>query len=326
MLWAAQRWMRVVEMAAPGAAMVEGLEYAKDGQTKKVTTSPGRVEGLIQGRADRPYVTIIEFEKLPESAWERVIPAMSEGAIYSAKLLAGELPSNIEDVFGPLDLRLFPADPADVRVSCTCADHAAGRAATTASPAAPVVPTTPTAPTTPTTPTTTTTPTTPGVPATDPRWCKHICCLAYLLGQRLATEPFLMFALRGLDGKELLERVRERRAMAAPGPGDRTPVYVQHIPGVSEVTAPPLEASLANFWEPGPGLNDIDMPMGKPPVSHPLLRRLGPSPLSGNFPMMGLLASCYDAISEEAIRKSTPREEPAADGEPGTPDTGEGLA
>ncbi|CAG1000682.1 hypothetical protein PHYC_02856 [Phycisphaerales bacterium] len=286
--------MRVVELIAPGAAMVEGLEYAKDGQTKKITTSPGRVEGLIQGRADRPYVTIIEVDKLSESAWERVVPAMSEGAIYSAKLLAGELPTNIEDLFGPLDLRLFPADAGEVRVSCTCTDHAAAKAATL---------------------TTSTAPTTAGQ-TPDLRWCKHVCCLAYLLGQRLATEPFLMFALRGLDSKELLERLRERRAMAAPGLGDRSPIYVQHIPGVSEQPAPPLEASLANFWEAGPGLSEIDIPMGKPPVSHPLLRRLGPSPLAGTFPMMGLLASCYDVISDEAIRKSLPRENDAPPPEP----------
>jgi hypothetical protein len=35
---------------------------------------------------------------------------------------------------------------------------------------------------------------------------------------------------------------------------------------------------------------------------HALLRRLGPSPLPGRFPLVGLLASVYDTVAEEAIR------------------------
>lgn len=266
-LWAGQRWMRVVELAAPGAAMVDGLTYARDGQAKKFLLGPGRAEGHIQGRESRPYLTTLTLTRIADEDWTRVIGAMADGAMYSAKLLAGELPANIEDLFGPLGLRLFPAEPADIVASCTCAEFNASKGE-----------------------------------VGGPRWCKHTTSVAYLLGQRLANEPFLMFSLRGLEGTELLERLREKRSIAAGVTGARVPVYQQHIPGLVELGIAPLESSLANFWESGPGLADLDIPLSKPEVAHPLLRRLGPSPLAGKFPIVGLLASCYDVISEDALR------------------------
>ncbi|MCC6950790.1 MAG: hypothetical protein IT433_05015 [Phycisphaerales bacterium] len=285
-LWAAQRWMRVVEAAAPGANLTEGLEYAKLGQIKRVSVAPGRVEAAIQGRSDRPYLTQITFGRLTDSEWEHVARVMAEGAVYSAKLLAGELPSNIEDAFGPLNLRLFPGEPSHLSVSCTCADFRVASDAQAQSLA-------------------------------DPRWCKHVCCLSHILAGRLANEPLLIFALRGLEGAELLERLRDQRASAAVAPGDRVPVYQQHVPGITDLPAKTLEESLATFWDAGPALDTLDLPLDRPKLSHPLLRRLGPSPLQdAPFPLVGLLASCYDVISDEALRRSTS----TGTGEPGTPE------
>jgi hypothetical protein len=48
------------------------------------------------------------------------------------------------------------------------------------------------------------------------------------------------------------------------------------------------------------------MPISTPDVSHPLLRRMGASPFQGaKFPMVGLLATCYDVISQEMVRESS---------------------
>jgi hypothetical protein len=68
----------------------------------------------------------------------------------------------------------------------------------------------------------------------------------------------------------------------------------------SQVEPPPLELCLDDFWRSGPRLAELE---AKPPpqhVPHALLRRLGPSPMNGKFPMVGLLASIYDTIAESA--------------------------
>lgn len=207
--------------------------------------------------------------------WDRVVEGLSEGAVYAAKLLAGEMPSNIEDVFVPLGLRLFPMESADVSVSCSCNDFrdkdAIARAA--------------------------------GAPPDHTQfWCKHIVCVAYLFAERLSVEPFLMFVLRGVEGQDLLDRLRQRRAVTGAALG-ATPVYTQRVPGVSDRESRPLDANIEHFWQSGADLGAVELPIEPPPVSHPLLRRLGPSPFTtALFPLVGLLASCYEAISEDAIR------------------------
>lgn len=315
--WASQRWLRLVEQAAVGQPLVEGLEYARLGQTKRLEATPGQVAGAVQGRAERPYTTRIALTPLTPEQWEKVVLAMSEGAIYAAKLLSGELPPNIEDIFGPLGLKLFPTDPSELKVSCNCAQIMAAResamsvrtlgsqsaangAAARSGPAA-------------------------GTPAPDSptdgapnAWCKHICCVAYLIAHKLASEPFLMFTLRGMEGHDLLERLRQRRTLAGAA-GGNTPVYPQRVPGVSDAPFPSLEESIEKFWDAGPGLEQIDLPLSPPPVSHPLLRRLGPSPFTGTlFPLVGLLASCYDVIGEKAQRpdESAPEAQSETSSEP----------
>jgi uncharacterized Zn finger protein len=273
--WTAHRWLRVLEQAVVGQPLIEGLEYARQGQTKRMTIGPGSIVASVQGRSDRPYNTSITLATFTPEQWDKVVEAMSEGAIYAAKLLAGELPANIEDIFVPLGLKLFR----------------------TGQPVKQVQPP-------------------PPPPEDDNPWCKHACCVAYLLAHKLATEPFLMFALRGVEGKDLLERLRQRRTLSGMA-GVATPVYPQRVPGVSDATFPSLEEVVDRFWDAGPGLHEIDLPLTPPPVTHPLLRRLGPSPFTNaQFPLVGLLASCYETISEAARKTEEPApppEEPDSD-------------
>ncbi len=268
--WAAQRWLRLIEQAAEGPRLVEALDdYARAGQTKRLSFVVGRLEAAIQGRADRPYTTQISLSAFSHETWDKIVEAMAEGSLYSAKLLANELPPNIEDVFAPLGLKLFPVDPAEVKHSCTCVEWRQENGGN------------------------------PNIFANG-KWCKHVCCAAYLLAQRLASEPFVIFLLRGQEGQELLERLRQRRVMAGAGLGF-TPIYSQRVPGVADLSNPPLEESISQFWDAGPGLTEIDLSLAPPPVSHPLLRRLGQSPFQqAQFPLVGLLASCYEVISQQA--------------------------
>lgn len=287
--WAAGRLVRLLEQAADGARLVEGLEYARLGQTVRLNFEPGSITASVQGRLDRAHRTSIALSTFAESKWESVVQAMTDQAVYAAKLLAGELPATVEDLFAPMQLRLFPAEPADLTPVCTCGDQ---------------------------------------LP-----WCKHACCIVYLLAERLTKEPFLIFHLRGIPGEDLLEKIRQRRVVAG-AIGGSVPVYPCRVAGVSDAAPVPLEESLATFWEVGPGLDELNLPVEEPAVRHPLLRRLGPSPLADvaparpgqtstpKFPMVGLLATCYELVSESVIREATAAAVEAA-AEPGTdPDPG----
>lgn len=269
--WAAQRWARLLEVAAGGEELKEGMEYARTGQTKRVTFVSGHIDAMVQGRATYAYTTQLRFQVFRAEEWDGIVSRLTEGAAYAAKLLSGEMPANIEDAFAPLGLKLFPAAAEDLQVSCTCAEFRAH--ATQAAPS---------------------------------YWCKHVCCVAYIFGQRLATEPFLMFQLRGVEGPELLDRIRQRRAVVSASSG-ATPVYAQRINGVSDVPTRPLEEEASRFWEVGPEFQALDFPVEPPQLSHAVLRRLGPSPFqSAKFPLVGLLASCYETISQDAMKIDLP--------------------
>lgn len=269
--WTAARIVRLLEQAAEGSRLKEGLEYAKLGQTTRLNFDPGSITASVQGRVDRAYRTSLSLSTFNESKWESVVQAMSDQAVYAAKLLAGELPASIEDLFAPMGLRLFPAEPTDMTPACTCGD--------------------------------------------EQKWCKHACCIGYLLAERLAGDPFLMILLRGLPGDDLLEKIRQRRVVAG-AVGGSVPVYAARVPGVSDMPSRPLEQCLENFWDAGTELNELDLQLEKPRVNHPLLRRLGPSPFQDGtarggqpgvprFPLVGLLATCYELISEATLRDAS---------------------
>lgn len=293
--WASARWMRLAESVAPGDQLAEGLEYARAGQTRSLDISAGVITGRVQGRNLSAYSTSLRLPTFNHEQWDAVINAMNSQARYSASVLAGELPANIEDLFAPQGLRLFPTDPHDLSPSCTCSVFT-GRVDSMTGPAV-----TPSG----------SSDTSHLLRGVQTPWCKHVCCLMFLVAERLGQQPLLILSLRGMPESELVERLRQHRALAGlqragSGPAGPTPVYLPHVPrSPNSVASLPLQELADEFWlPPDPeALAELDLPIAPPDVSHPLLRRLGPSPFQGaKFPLVGLLATCYDMVSAAAVR------------------------
>ncbi|MCZ6850946.1 MAG: hypothetical protein O7F17_04830 [Planctomycetota bacterium] len=134
-------------------------------------------------------------------------------------------------------------------------------------------------------------------PASEP--CKHAAAVGYLLAERIDNDPLVMLSLRGMPGERVLERLAQARAMRTHGVAA---AYADPPMPHSQDGAVPLEACLDAFWRSGGQLAQLKR-LGPPQhAPHALLRRLGPTPLPGQFPMLGLLASIYDAVSRSAIR------------------------
>jgi hypothetical protein len=70
----------------------------------------------------------------------------------------------------------------------------------------------------------------------------------------------------------------------------------------TQVEPPLLEACLEEFWRSPPSMKGVQEIPPPQHVSHALLRRLGPSPLDGKFPLVGLLASIYDSVAQYAVQ------------------------
>jgi uncharacterized Zn finger protein len=59
---------------------------------------------------------------LTKPQWRKVEQALAAQALFRAKLLAGEMPREIEEVFADCGTPLFPRSPYDMQMSCSCPD------------------------------------------------------------------------------------------------------------------------------------------------------------------------------------------------------------
>jgi uncharacterized Zn finger protein len=120
--WWAKRWMAVLDSFDLGARLTRGRSYARKGQVVSIDVEKGIVRAKVQGSRPKPYNITIKMKPLSAPDWEKVIAALSEQAIYAARLLAGQMPENIEDAFKGVGLALLPARDTDLETNCSCPD------------------------------------------------------------------------------------------------------------------------------------------------------------------------------------------------------------
>jgi uncharacterized Zn finger protein len=190
----------------------------------------GKVTARVQGSRPQPYTVSVTVLPLTTAQWREVESRLASQALFRARLLAGEMPAEIEQIFADCGTPLFPRSAADLDMRCSCPDW--------------------------------------GVP------CKHLAAVCYVLAEAFDDDPFAMLAWRGKGRDDLLAALRGKIAGGAGSPpgtyspsGDLRASAVGTSPALallSDVTAVPLEESLADFWSPG--------------LSQARLRALPPSP------------------------------------------------
>lgn len=282
-----RRLMRLIELSAGPTAIEEGLEYARLGQTRTLVVEPGLVRASVQGRRTRAYDVQLHVEAFTAEQWDTIADQLNESPHIAAEVLGGRLPQDVEEVFRPLGLSLLPESPDAIRITTTCPDTPNGMVEAGGEQAG---------------------------------WAKHACCVVMLLAERIAADPTVAFRLRGLPDGEMAERMSHRRLLSAGGANPR-PIYQPRVEGASDAALPEGEAMLERFWESPTDLDALDLALEPPPVPTPMLRRLGPSPFEdAKFPLVGLLATCYEVARERLLKEeSGEADEPQAPPEEETP-------
>ncbi|HUO75126.1 MAG TPA: SWIM zinc finger family protein [Solirubrobacteraceae bacterium] len=120
--WWSQRFIELLESFGVGSRLARGRNYARRGQVVELEVEAGVVLAKVQGSRFTPYRVRIRAKALTEHQWRRVEKTMAAQALPLAKLLAGEMPRDIEEVFASSKLTLFPATSAELKASCTCPD------------------------------------------------------------------------------------------------------------------------------------------------------------------------------------------------------------
>jgi len=120
--WWSRRFLEVLESFALGTRLTRGKNYARRGQVLSLAVAPGVVTASVQGSRRAPYKVSIALPAFSELVWAKVEVTLAEQAIHSARLLAGEMPEDLEEVFRSAGAPLFPQRAADMSLSCSCPD------------------------------------------------------------------------------------------------------------------------------------------------------------------------------------------------------------
>jgi uncharacterized Zn finger protein len=122
--WWAKRWIAALGTFGWGSRLQRGRSYARQGQVLSIDFAGARIRARVQGSRPRPYDVTIEIKPLTDGQWEQVTDALAQQAIFAAKLLAGEMPQDIETAFDAAKVPLFPRSAGDIATTCSCPDYA----------------------------------------------------------------------------------------------------------------------------------------------------------------------------------------------------------
>ena len=122
--WWGKRWIEALEQVLGGQAgrLARGRTYARAGRTHDLRVAGSTVTAKVTGSRAEPYDVHITLAQLRDETWQSVIMAMTTQAGFAARLLTGEMPETIDDVFRAAGASLFPAARKELKTRCSCPD------------------------------------------------------------------------------------------------------------------------------------------------------------------------------------------------------------
>ncbi|MCW3814178.1 SWIM zinc finger family protein [Micromonospora sp. DR5-3] len=122
--WWSRRFLEVLESFALGTRLTRGRAYARRGQVLRLDVAPGLVTASVHGSRPKPYPVRIGLAAYPDEVWDRIEADLAGQAFFSARLLAGDLPAELEELFAEAGAPLFPAGVDELDQHCGCPDFA----------------------------------------------------------------------------------------------------------------------------------------------------------------------------------------------------------
>jgi uncharacterized Zn finger protein len=271
--WWGGRWIAALERLVNPGRLQRGRSYARKGQVLNIDFAGNRVESMVQGSRSDPYKVTIEIKSIGDKDWRRVIDVMASQAIFAAKLLAGEMPQDIEEAFNSARVALFPARTADLRTDCSCPDSA--------NPCK-------------------------HISAVYYLLGEEFDTDPFLLFQlRGRSKDQIVAELRERRGSgNLAAEAQGDRAVEAGGlEGSGSGVQEERRVGSIYEEGPPLEELVDHFWNRDPEIEGMEFTISRPEVEAAPIKLLGqPAFWTDKADFLAEIESMYRAISEAAIK------------------------
>jgi uncharacterized Zn finger protein len=120
--WWSRRFIAVLDSYGMSSRHPRGGPTPPRGQVLEFTLAAGKVTARVQGSRPQPYQVSITVRPLTAAQWRAVESRLAGQALFRARLLAGEMPAEIEEVFAACGTPLFPESSRDLTMSCSCPD------------------------------------------------------------------------------------------------------------------------------------------------------------------------------------------------------------
>jgi uncharacterized Zn finger protein len=120
--WWVEQWMELINGYRFKKRLERAWAYAREGNVLSIRFEGRRVHARVQGSGEDPYKVKLWLDVLSDDDWNYVLEALGQKARWSAQLLAGVMPQDIERAFAASGRRLFPFKLQEVRSECTCPD------------------------------------------------------------------------------------------------------------------------------------------------------------------------------------------------------------
>jgi uncharacterized Zn finger protein len=266
--WWSRRFIGVLESYGMSGRLARGRSYARAGQVLDFELSQGKVTARVQGSRVRPYQVRIGVLPLTTAQWRRVLQKLASQALFRAKLLAGEMPHEIEEVFGECGTPLFPRSAADLEMHCSCPDW--------------------------------------GVPCKHLAAVCYVLAEEFdrdpfgMLAWRGKGRDELLTALRGLQGAAGATGAAGAAGRASEPGGPAGPAGTWRA--ALDVPAPPLAECLDGFWSPGLSPARLRALATAPDAAAPdlLLRMFPPPPVTvRGQDLADVLAPAYQRLAAD---------------------------
>tara|TARA_Y100001968_G_C19384692_1_gene732233 strand:+ start:341 stop:1240 length:900 start_codon:yes stop_codon:yes gene_type:complete len=122
--WWVEQWMELINSYRFKKRLERAWGYARAGNVTSIRFEGRRVHARVQGTGEEPYKIKLWLDVLNDEDWGFVLEALTQKSRWSALLLAGIMPRDIERAFAESGKRLFPFKLQEVRSECTCPDKA----------------------------------------------------------------------------------------------------------------------------------------------------------------------------------------------------------
>ena len=120
--WWSRQFLGSLEALADPGRLMRGRTYARAGQVRSLSITPGVVTASVQGSRTAPYEVSIAYAPVPSAIWDRIVQRLASQARYAAHLLAGDVPHDLVALFEAEGSPLFPVRPTDLQLECSCPD------------------------------------------------------------------------------------------------------------------------------------------------------------------------------------------------------------